>query len=301
MKQAHLGVIDTLSLGFTVVARQAWILLIPIALDLYLWLGPRFSPLPLIRPTLNFLGLPRELRAEYLAALEGMDLRQLLFPGALGMPSFLAGGESIENFTSTVEIASPSIFLGAVLLFVVTGLLLAALYWGFLARRIRGQEAGPRRPAQILVWWARVAAFGMLIFLASFLLGLPIAMLILLISLFNQDLAALVAIAILALASVVWFHLFFTIDAIFMGDMGPLKAMRQSITLVRSHFWPSLGLILLITLLASGLPLAFRSLSFYPWGTALGILANAYVGSALVAASLIFYRDRLGKIPAQKS
>ncbi|MBI2845406.1 MAG: hypothetical protein HYX86_02545 [Chloroflexi bacterium] len=301
MKQAHLGVIETLSLGFTLVARHFLILLLPIVLDLYLWWGPRLSPLPLLRPALELMGLPRELRLEYLAALERIDLRELLVPGVLGMPSLLARGEPIEATASSLEITSPSIFMGAVLLLVVGGLFLAALYWGFLAQRIQNHAAGKRLLAQILVWWARVALFGLLVFLASFFLGFPVALLIFLVSAFDQGLATLFALAILLITTAVWFYLFFTIDAIFIGDIGPLRAMGQSITLVRSHFWPSAGLILVITFLASGLHLAFRALSFHPWGTAVGILANAYVGSALAAATLIFYGDRLGKIKIQAS
>lgn len=300
VKQAHLGVIDTLSLGFTIVARQAWILLIPIALDFYLWWGPRLSPMPILRPALDILGLPSELRAEYLTALERLDLRELLYPTALGMPSFLARGEQLFS-GSTVEIASPSVFLGAVLFLIVIGLFMAAVYWGLLAQRIRGNPSASRWPTQLLVWWARVGGFGILLFLASSLLGLPVALLLFLVAVFDQGLAALLAVLVLALSAVIWFHLFFTVGAMFMSDVGPFKAMGQSVALVRSHFGPSLVLILLITILATGLPLAFRTLSFHPWGTALGILSNAYVGSALVAASLIFYRDRLGKIPIQES
>ena len=47
------GVIETLSNGYGVVNRHPWILLLPILLDLFLWLGPQVSVAQLVSRTLT--------------------------------------------------------------------------------------------------------------------------------------------------------------------------------------------------------------------------------------------------------
>ena len=42
------GVIDTLTAGYSVVNRSPWVLLIPILLDVFLWLGPQISLAPVV-------------------------------------------------------------------------------------------------------------------------------------------------------------------------------------------------------------------------------------------------------------
>ncbi len=43
-----LGVIDSLSLGFSFIIRYPWLLLLPLLLDVFLWRGPRISLSPLL-------------------------------------------------------------------------------------------------------------------------------------------------------------------------------------------------------------------------------------------------------------
>jgi hypothetical protein len=43
-----LGVIGCLAAGFEVLGRNLWLVVLPVLLDLLLWLGPRFSIVPLL-------------------------------------------------------------------------------------------------------------------------------------------------------------------------------------------------------------------------------------------------------------
>ena len=47
------GVIETLSAGYTAVNRQLWVLMLPILLDVFLWLGPHVSYSPLVGPVVT--------------------------------------------------------------------------------------------------------------------------------------------------------------------------------------------------------------------------------------------------------
>ena len=120
-------------------------------------------------------------------------------------------------------------------------------------------------------------------------------------SLLSENLVAILSALFLAVALWIGFYLFFVIDAIVISDVGPIRAIWNSINVVRRNLWSALGLVILINIIAMGLPYLWRALTATPWGTALGILGNAYVGSGLVAASLIFYRDRYRAWVEEKS
>ena len=49
----RLGIIDTISAGFGMVNKRLWLIIIPILLDVVLWLGPRISIAPLVNRALD--------------------------------------------------------------------------------------------------------------------------------------------------------------------------------------------------------------------------------------------------------
>lgn len=285
------GVIDTLSLGFSAITQQLWVLAIPVALDLYLWLGPRLSPIPLIQRASLYLpstGLAIQLQ-ELLA---GFNLFSLLASAILAVPSLMAGATTVSPLGQMViKIDGGLPFMGWVLVLLPLGLLLGCLYLGLIAQKIREK---PYHSLLRRIWsyWLRVILL-LLVFIGGvILLGFPLAIGFTLVSLLSESLAPILSTLLLALLVWIWFYLFFAIDAIVISDAGPLSAIWNSINVVRRNFWSSLGLIILINVIGMGLSLVWRALGANPWGLALGIVGNAYVGSGLAAASLIFYRDR---------
>ena len=78
-----MGIIDSVSDGYVTVNRRFEILLIPVILDLYLWLGPKLSVAGLIRQVADGLVTPPELGAEYLEAIQE-DSRLIDLPRLAG-------------------------------------------------------------------------------------------------------------------------------------------------------------------------------------------------------------------------
>jgi len=70
--EVRLGLIDTLSSGFKVVQRRPWLILPPVLLDLWLWLGPRWSIQPLADSLLRLLS-PDNLPAEMAQMVEAAE------------------------------------------------------------------------------------------------------------------------------------------------------------------------------------------------------------------------------------
>ncbi|MBI4491723.1 MAG: hypothetical protein HY690_02905 [Chloroflexi bacterium] len=301
------GIIDTLSAGYGIVNRRIWILLIPILLDLFLWLGPQVSVSPLVGQALTRWGAPASLtleqvqaideaRRSVMSAADEFNLLSLLSSGLVGVPSLVVviGGQGpfqlIDNWSMALGVA-----LGAALL----GLASGCTYYVLLAQQVRGSVGGATLPWRALghLWpaWRRV--MGLLLVLAGLgvLLGLPLAFVLAGAALVSPVLASIgLACVLMAL---VWLqlYLFFAPGAIFVSQVGPLQAIRGSVAVVRAHFWPAVLLITLIWVILLGMAQVWVRLATSPGGTLVGILGNAYIASGLVAANLVFYQERMGR------
>lgn len=85
--EVPLGLIDTLSSGFRVVQRRPWLILLPLLLDLWLWLGPRWSIQPLVDSLLAWwqpANLPTELASTAETYRESAGDRRQLQPVVAG-------------------------------------------------------------------------------------------------------------------------------------------------------------------------------------------------------------------------
>jgi hypothetical protein len=301
------GVIDTLSAGYSVVNQRPWLLVLPILLDLFLWLGPRLSVGRLVGRTLSRtlpLGpngaaaalMDEAQQRELVELAEGINLLAALAPSPLGLPSFVAT-LGVRDPLSSVAIQSWGeallILAGATL----GGMLLGAFYYAVLAQAVRDGRVSPaRQPSLAVRAWGRVLLYLLLVIGVALLFGLPIGVLTAGAALLSPALASLVLSAVSV--GVIWagIYLFFVPEAIFLSGVGPLRAVKQSVAVVRLSFWPTLGLIGLTTLVLFGLgqvwELASERLT-EPWGLAVGVLGNAYIASGLIAASMRFYRERI--------
>jgi hypothetical protein len=123
-------------------------------------------------------------------------------------------------------------------------------------------------------------------------MGLPVLMLTSLLAVFSPGLASLFGTIILGLITWASFYGIFFVAALAMGELSIWRAIWSSFNVVLRNFWPTLGLFALINLIGGGLSILWHQLSHGSWLTLIGIVGNAYVGTGLVVASLLFYRDR---------
>jgi hypothetical protein len=86
--------------------------------------------------------------------------------------------------------------------------------------------------------------------------------------------------------------LFFTPRAMILDDVGVVRSVWSSLNVVHRNMLPVLFLVLLVSIIQTGLMYIWRLLAVSAVGTLAGILGNAYVSTGLVMGSLIFYRDR---------
>ena len=303
-----LALVETLSAGYSMVLRQIWIVALPVALDLYLWLGPRLSIRPLTRSLLNLWRPLEEGPAEVQSLLafnrellEAMgreaNLFSFLSSGLLGVPSYLAGGlpKSVAGSAVTWgEGWSALVILVLIPMLVVIGLLLGSLYLGAMAQFTRDSRVDWKRLLQ-RVWryWGLIVLFGILLVGVLAILGFPLMMVVTLLDLISPALARFVLLGVAGLVLWMLFHLFFVPHAIVVSESGLLRAVVNSLVIVGRNFWSALALVVLMNLISAGFGIIWDRISVNALLTAVSIAGNAFIGTGLVAASLIFYRDRL--------
>ena len=307
------GVIDTLSAGYTAVNRQLWVILLPVLLDVFLWLGPHVSFSPLVGPAVTHateltrqvaLGPRRALRNPEISA--GLDeSRQYLIAradevnglsalawGPVGLPSLATLPDDNEELAFVDGWADGLALLAACF---GVSLLLGGWFYGGLAAGSVGAggplSAGRNTPRAVLNVLGLV---GVLVG-AALLLGLPVLLLIGFTALVSPPVAILGGLMLAAGVLFACVHLFFAVDAIFVSHARPLAAIQGSVGLVRRNLWPSVALIVLTWLILAGMSRVWDILGSNlqpPYGVAVGILGNAYIASGLIAAGMVFYTQR---------
>jgi hypothetical protein len=304
------GIIDTLSAGFGVVNQRPWIVLIPVLMDLFFVFGPRISIVPLVSRLVSMPAFERSLgggmapetaRAEVIAIAEDLNLLALLSPGGVSVPSVVPLLGLSRGAITYIDSggAAFGIGLGALLL----GALLGCVYRAILAQGARDSVLSPLRlPRDAGVAWLRVVLFAMLLAVAMFMVVIPLAFVAALVSLVAAGAAMLVTGLVVTLSLVVQLYLFFTPDAIFMSRVGPIEAMRRSVQVVHAGAWSALTFAVLITVALIVMAQVWSALAGQAgWGLALAIVGNAYIVSGLVAASMLFYQERMATLLAQRA
>ncbi len=326
-----MSVINSLSGGFEAITKRIWLISIPALLDLYLWMGPRLSISPLVKRALSLIVLPSNASPEELLALAEMkDLLEqagqsfnafsFLIVRKLGMPSLFSPNPWLETLGVTlnisslvtfqvpetsflsrplpvIEMRSEFVFLGLYILLTLVGILIGCFYLGFIAQEVRDSQVDVAHVLQrVWIWWARVALIALLIFMGLLMLGVPLLVMVTLLSLVSRNLAQLmgnfVFISSLWIGLWLYIYLFFFINALILNDTGILRAFWNSFNVVRRNFWSTIGLMMLIGLIGAGFSIIWRMLSTNSWGTLVAIVGNAYIGSGLTASGFTFYRDR---------
>lgn len=304
--EQRIGIIDTISLGYGLVNRRPWLIVLPVLLDLLLWLGPRLSMQPTTEALAGFLAPQLRENADMLADLRAAgaqsDLLGLL---AVQVPSLirLLNPDSSPILAQRPVLALTGLLttLTVALLLLIVGLLLTMLYLTPIAQVVRSGSADPRQMPRLAGRaWLRLLLLMVLLVGVGLLVTVPLSVLVGLLSLVGLNLFPLVVTLLWVGAIWLLVYLFFVIDAIVVSEVGPLRAIQYSIAVVRHNFWSSLGLILLSVIISAGLGRVFELFTQTTIGVPVAIIANAYIASGLAAASMIFYRDRLARWQHQR-
>jgi hypothetical protein len=294
------GLIASLMRGFDSVANHILVILPPLLLDLFLWLGPHLRVKSFIQPFVDQLP---QLAKAFPSNFPDVATVQLAWTSAINqfnlfmiLRTFPVGATSLLNLQmpSQTPLGIPvnldaGSFLGIfswILLLVLLGWLIGAIYYFWIS-------AVALKPEGLSLWKSIKQAFFLSIIWLVFLLviGLPAMLVISMIAYFSSVLGQIMF--FIGALLVIWLIMpvFFSVHGIFALHLNAFRSILGSLRMVRFTL-PNTGLFLLVfVIINSGMNFLWNTPSENSWWMLVGIAGHAFVSTALLAASFIYYRD----------
>ncbi|MBP8997785.1 MAG: hypothetical protein ABFC97_01760 [Anaerolineaceae bacterium] len=298
----------TLLKGFNTVANRVTLLLIPVLVDLFLWLGPKLRVNDLLSSYLqNFsttmlrytpeelLESMRAATTTYTGFLEQFNLFSLVRTIPIGIPSLLARMSSLESpLGKSILMEVPSFGIAAVIMIglLLIGFFLGAVYFNSLARYSLDEPEKLNWKKLIAQVWQTILFFLILVVLLI-LIAIPISILLSLVSLFSAALAQFLIFGLFFILIWLVLPLVFSPHGIFAIDQKAFPSMLISMRMIR-FFLPGTSLFVLTSVLISeGLNMLWTIPEPGSWLLALGIGGHAFTVTGLLCASFFYYREGL--------
>lgn len=301
------GVVGSLKAGFDAIASNLTVILLPLALDLLLWLGPRLRIDRLLQPIIDetsryasFSGLsPADLKifqensALLLEQFQRYNLFSALRTFPIGVFSLMSGTMPIQTPLGTpsnvIQIDSVFILLGWIVLLTLVGWVCGGLFfrWVSLVVTDPSQSVNKHFGQSLL----QTMLLSIIYFILLIMIGTPL-LIVLTLLIAASPLLAQGLLLILGLLSM-WLivPVFFTPHGIFMRQQNVFSSIYASLRMARFTLPTSSLFVLSVLLIAFGLNFLWNIPSPDSWMTLVGIAGHAFITTSLLAASFIYYRD----------
>jgi hypothetical protein len=305
-----IGVFAALSTGFDTVTRQLWLLILPVGLDLFLWLGPRLRA-PGLWAVVGFeipAGLDADTRlfAQDLQdgirqAVEGANWFGWLRPTLFGVPGLATGTSETPSGSSPVtwHLADIGSLLAVLAILAAIGVGLGGLFWSLIARQARdGRIDWSAAVGRMNVVWPRLLGLALLIVGLVLAVWVPVMTIVVLLGTSFGLIGALLVTLALSLLMWLMFYVTFGIHGIVLYNRRVLDAVRASVWLGRTHFWKTFGLLAAVVAIQWGMGLIWKLAPVDSWLWLVSIGGNAFVVAGLSMATMLYY---MGHVPIPSS
>lgn len=303
------GIINSIKAGFDAVASHITAILLPVLLNLLLWLGPRLRMEDLFKSIEGDLVLfwqasqiPANDIQTMLGVYDGMaksvNLFGLIRTLPIGISSlFLQGQGSLATplgTPATWQVNGFSFPLWALLL-VLVGWVGGAFYFRSVADAALAEKITLIRAYRAVVQTILLSIICNMLLLT---IGMPVFF-ILFVTMQISAVLANLAVLFMALGSV-WIivPMFFWAHGVFLNRQNVITSMLSSIRLTRFTLPTSSLFVLTVFLLSYGLSYLWRIPSLDSWMTLLGIFGHSFVTTALLAGSFIYYHEMTAWVQA---
>lgn len=304
------GVIGSLRAGFDAVSNHIGLILLPVALDIFLWLGPRLSVGELANPFFKLVfdearaslnssaDLKRftDFQSGFSDVMERFNLLSLLgklqtFP--IGVSSLLAQTMPVKTplgSQDVVEVSSLPGFIGLMLLLVLLGWIVGGLYFRWVSGTALGEA--PQK-VEIGFAWAilQTLILSVIWFIALMMILIPVIFVLTILTLLSPALASGVFFVLLVLSFWLIVPLFFTPHGIFVRKQNAFYSIFTSLRMARFTLPTSSLFVISVLLLTVGLNYLWSVPPDDSWMLLVGIAGHAFITTALLAASFVYYRD----------
>ena len=302
------GVMNSLKVGFQAVSTHVSLILLPVVLDVFLWLGPRLSVYGLLNPFLKMLfeearlnltsaaDIRRftEFQSIFSEIIERFNLFSLLaklqtFP--IGVSSLLAQtmpAQTPLGPQQVLQISSLPAVLGLAFLLVLAGWVLGGLYFGWVSGTALGGAWQRDNVVQAIL---QSILLSVIWFIGLLMLFVPLILLMTVLTMLSPALASAAFFILMILSFWLVVPLFFTPHGIFVRKQNAFYSIFTSLRMARFAL-PTSGLFVVCWFLLSvGLNYLWSVPPENSWMTLVGIGGHAFIMTALLAASFVYYRD----------
>lgn len=303
------GIIGSLRAGFDVVSSHVWLIFLPIVMDIFLWLGPRLSmgnlyssvvssTLEIMR-TRPFPAQDIQTFAESTTTvtnfLNKFNWLSWVRTFPIGIPSLEAFGLPKElplqtplGLQNVIQISSPVIWLGWTILLCLGGWVVGSLYFRWVSVTTLGEEEAGISSLRAIV---QTFVLSVIWTAGIMIIILPISFVLGLLALISPTLSNGILFVLLILSYWLIVPLFFMPHGIFARKQNALYSMFTSLRMSRFTL-PTSGLfVFCVFLLTRGLDYLWNVPGNDSWMALVGIAGHAFITTALLSASFVYYRD----------
>lgn len=296
------GIINSLKAGFDAIAAHIYAIFLPLLLNLFFWLGPRLR----IDVFFNSIkanwismwqagGVPEAQIENIIDAYEKMlpsinffwfmrtlpiGVSSLIFPDVNGSTPF--GSQIILQ-------VNPVSLTGWFFLLTFIGWMGGALYFRGVARIAMAD--GEDSSIGLLRAMVQTVLLSITFTILTFVIVMPLMVVAILVAQFNQFLGNIFVLILSLISMWLIVPLFFWPHGLFVKRQNFITSIITSIQMARFTLPTSSMFILTVLLLTVGLNYLWTIPSQNSWMTLFGIFGHAFVTTALLAASFIYYRD----------
>lgn len=309
---ADIGVITppklfaSLKAGFDAVAAHISLILFPVALDALLWFGnhiqiktwltplvENYLKLSTLQATPDLKTLLDSTKQTWLNIADSFNLVSFLRSYPLGIPSLVSGLQPTTSplgIPPVIDFSSFWISLGLAVVFTMVGITLGSLYF-FLVARVANRDKTLVTAREVVgVFW-QVVIFNLAFYAVIALVTFPILMIVTIIVIINQALGQLVFVAIVFLVAWLSLPLIFSTHGIFTFRQPFRTSLATSIRLGR-YIGPQIAMFaVVILIMGTGLNMLWSIPPAGSWLFLIGIAGHAFVTTAMLAGSFIYYRS----------
>ncbi|UCG24176.1 MAG: hypothetical protein JSW55_18970 [Chloroflexota bacterium] len=296
--QAPPGVIATLTAGLELTTAHIWLIVLPIMVDLFYWLGPRLSIAQLAERNLAALLEEPELQGAVTQLIDiasQVNVLTGLSVPLIGIPALMSGAipEKTPIPTQVYELNGAGLWLAVMVALTMVGLFLAALYLGTIGLAMKPVE---EKPATLLAFGVavlrsavRLFGLGLIFLVILFMVWLPLLPIAFLVGILAGSMFVLVMLAGFVLVVT---YLSLSVPGIVLNGRPLLRAVWESVRLVHGNALQTMNLLLIVILIGGGTNLLWQLADDGSWLTMVSIVGHAFISTALAGAVFVFYRDR---------
>ena len=296
------GIISSIKAGFDTIAAHITTILLPLLLNLFLWLGPRLRMNALfdsIKDDVVSIWRSGGVSAEdiqrvltwYGDTIPMVNLFWLLRTIPIGISSLLFPKSTLSTplgDPANLQVSALSI-LGWMFLLTLLGWIGGGLYFRSVAWiAAAGKED---KPIGVLHAIVQTMLISILWGILSVMIGVPFLLVLGLLLQFSPLIANLLVVFISIASMWVIVPLFFWPHGVFLKNQNVITSVISSFQMARFTLPTSSLFVLTVFLMTFGLNYLWSIPPEDSWITFLGIFGHSFVTTALLAGSFIYYRD----------